>query len=155
MKKPNLKLIFSIALPLAAGVLSALISKNGILNYSITVNKPPLTPPNLLFPIVWSVLYLLMGISFYIVISSTKADKKNAVKAYLLQLFFNFFWTPVFFNSKMYLLAFVWLICLIASILAMIKEFGKISPKAARLQIPYLLWCCFAAYLNFGVFLLN
>ncbi len=154
MKKINLRLILSILFPLLTGGLSALISKKGIQAFSL-VNKPPLTPPSFVFPIVWTILYALMGISFYIALSSPKGDKKNAVKVYLLQLFFNFFWTPLFFNAKLYFIAFVWLICLIAAILAMIFEFNKLSSKAAKLQIPYLIWCCFAAYLNFGVFLAN
>lgn len=146
-------LIIAILIPIAAGTLSALFSKNMAV-YS-TLNKPPLSPPGFIFPIVWLILYVLMGISSYIIYEAKSPYKNKALKAYAIQLFFNFFWSILFFGFSLYLPAFLWLLALIALITIMIYLFYQISPLAAYLQIPYLLWCIFAAYLNFMIYLLN
>lgn len=96
-----------------------------------------------------------MGISSYIIYSSDDAGKTEALRVYALQLFFNFFWSILFFGQSRYLFAFIWLIALIVLIVVMIVRFYKISPAAAYLQIPYLLWCLFAAYLNYAIYQLN
>ena len=146
-------LIIAILIPLAVGSFSALISGNMSL-YS-TINKPAFSPPSIVFPIVWTILYVLMGISSYIIYSSDSADKTRALKIYALQLFFNFCWNILFFRYNLYLLSFLWLVILIVLICIMIKDFYKINPAAAYLQIPYLLWCIFAAFLNFSIYTMN
>ena len=150
--KNKAHLIIAIFIPLAVGVLSSLLS--GSMSYS-AFNKPSFSPPSYLFPIVWTVLYILMGSSSYIIYSSNSPDKRKALTTYAIQLFFNFFWSILFFGLSQYLLAFVWLILLIVLIVVMIYQFYQIQPVAAYLQIPYLLWCLFAAYLNFTIYMLN
>lgn len=145
-------LIISILIPLAVGAFSALLS--GDMSNSTFV-KPPLNPPPYIFPIVWTILYILMGISSYIIYTSSHKAKEYAIKIYAIQLIFNFFWSIIFFRYNQYLFAFIWLIILIALIIKMIYQFYKIKPLAAYLQIPYLLWCLFAAYLNYMVYTLN
>ena len=150
--KNKTHLLISILIPLAVGGLSSLLSGN--MSYS-TFDKPSFSPPSYLFPVVWTVLYILMGISSYIIYSSNSTNKENALKTYAIQLFFNFFWSILFFGLSQYLLAFVWLILLIILIIVMIYQFYQIQPLAAYLQIPYLLWCLFAAYLNYTIYRLN
>lgn len=151
--KNKSSLLIAILIPLAVGSLSALLS-GGMNSYAV-LNKPALSPPAILFPIVWSILYVLMGISSYIIAASDSPDKKKALSVYWLQLLFNFFWSVFFFRFSLYLFSFVWLLAMIALIIIMIYRFYKISPIAAYLQIPYLIWCIFAAYLNFMVYQLN
>ena len=146
-------LIIAILIPIAVGTLSALFSGNVSL-YS-TINKPPLSPPGFIFPVVWLVLYILMGFSSYIVYESDSPDKRSALKTYAIQLFFNFWWSIIFFRFSLYLFAFVWLLAMIAIIIIMIYKFYRIKPISSYLQIPYLLWCLFAAYLNFMIYTLN
>ena len=141
-------LIIFILIPLAAGSLSALLSGNSAAY--LALNKPPLSPPSFLFPIVWTILYILLGISSYIIYESETPEKNKALRLYFIQLFFNFFWSIFFFGF-----AFLWLLVLIILIALMIYQFHKISPVAAYLQIPYLIWCLFAAYLNFMIYQLN
>lgn len=145
-------LIISILIPLAAGALSSLFSGN--MSYA-AFNKPTFSPPAYLFPIVWTILYILMGVSSYIIYSSNDAEKRKALTTYILQLLCNFFWSILFFGYSQYLFAFIWLILLIVLIIIMIYQFYKIRPLAAYLQIPYLLWCLFAAYLNYSIYTLN
>lgn len=150
--RKNVDLLFSILIPLATGVLSALLSGN--MSYS-TLNKPTFSPPGYVFPLVWTILYILMGVSFYLIYASDTPGKTNALRIYWIQLFFNFFWSILFFRFSLYLPAFLWLLILIVLIAVMIYRFYQIKPLAAYLQIPYLLWCLFAAYLNFRIYLLN
>ncbi len=116
-----------------------------------TLNNPPLSPPAIVFPIVWTILYLLMGVSFYLV----NQEKRTNNRTYYISLFVNLLWPIFFFNFKLYFLSFLWLLLLIVWVLKLLKEWKDISELAYKLQIPYLIWLCFAAYLNFGVFLLN
>ncbi len=154
MKNKNLStLVISILIPIAAGSVSALLSGN--MDIYSNLNKPPLSPPGFLFPLVWTILYILMGISSYIIYLSQDPDREKALKVYAVQLAVNFFWSILFFGFSQYFISFLWLILLIAAIIIMIKQFYQISPLAAWLQIPYLLWCIFAAYLNFMIFRLN
>lgn len=146
-------LILSILIPLAAGSLSALLSGN--MSEYAGLNKPALSPPSFVFPVVWTILYILMGISSYLIFQSQDPDRTKALKTYALQLFFNFGWSILFFGFSLYLPAFFWLAALIVLILIMIYQFYRINPLAAYLQIPYLLWCIFAAYLNFMIYRLN
>ncbi len=142
-------LVISILIPLAIGSLSTLVSGNRSMYFSI--NKPALSPPAFIFPIVWTILYILMGISSYIIYPR----KSNALRTYAVQLLFNFFWSIIFFGLSQYFFAFLWLLALIILIAVMIYQFYKISPAAAYLQIPYFIWCLFAAYLNFMIYIMN
>ncbi len=142
-----------ILIPLAVGSLSALFSGN--MSIYSTLNRPALSPPAVLFPIIWTLLYILMGISSYLIYRSNSASKTDTLTVYAIQLFFNFCWSIVFFRFSWYLFSFFWLLALIALIVLMIYRFFLISKTAAYLQIPYLLWCIFAAYLNFMIYLIN
>lgn len=147
------KLILCLSFPLAVGGLSALLTKDGMEIFK-TIPKPPLSPPAKLFPFVWTVLYILMGLASYIVLTSKKPSRAG-LALYGLQLFFNFFWSIIFFNGQRYLLSFIWLIIMWLLILAASVLFYRSSKLAGYLMIPYLLWVAFAGYLNFGIYLLN
>ena len=124
--------------------------------YRTTIIKPPLSPPGIVFPIVWSILFALMGVgAARIYLSPASNARSRALGIFLLQLAFNFFWSIIFFNLQNFGLALLWLVALWVLILWMIKIFHAIDPLSAWLQIPYLLWVTFAAYLNFGVWRLN
>ena len=117
---------------------------------------PALAPPALLFPIVWTLLYALMGFGAARVdLSPPSAARRSGLRVYGLQLFFNFFWTLIFFNLQAFGAAFLWLIALWGLILWMLLLFRKADPLAGWLQLPYLLWVTFAGYLNLAVWLLN
>lgn len=148
-------LIISILIPIAVGSLSALLSKNGMNLYIETIKKPPLSPPAIVFPIVWTILYILMGIGSYIVYTSKSVYRKRALRWYAIQLFMNFCWSLIFFRIMRFLPAALWLAGLICATGIMMLYFYKVKPLAAYLQIPYILWCIFALYLNIGVFILN
>lgn len=147
-------LIICLLIPLAVGGLSALLTMGSMEVYG-NLNQPPLSPPGFLFPIVWTILFILMGISSYLIFVSDDRNKTKALIIYAVQLVFNFVWSLIFFNMQSYLFAFIWLVILWALIIVMIVSFWKISKPAALLQIPYLLWVTFAGYLNLGVYLLN
>lgn len=155
MKLEWKKLLICIAIPLAVGGLSALLT-SGNMDLYTEIEQPALAPPGWLFPVVWTVLYVLMGIALYlVVITRTREDKRNAVVSFGVQLFFNFFWSIIFFNARAFLFAFVWLIFLWLAIIANIYFFYKINKNAGKLLIPYLIWVTFAGYLNLAIFLLN
>lgn len=149
--------IISVLISLGTGALSSLLVRNQFSMYQ-QINTPPFSPPSLVFPIVWTILYVLMGISaamIYTTQDMSDTDKKTALWLYGIQLFFNFCWSLAFFGLKWYLFAFIWLMIMWVIIIVMIAKFYTINKSAAYLQIPYLLWTTFAAYLNFGVYLLN
>jgi len=148
------ELIVSIAISLGVGALSGYLTKNSMSLYQELV-KPPLTPPGWIFPIVWTILFALMGISAYLIYVSDSKEKNQALQIYAIQLMLNFIWSLAFFNMQAYLLAFVILILLWISIIAMIKVFYEINPLAGKMQVPYLLWVTFAGYLNLVIYLLN
>lgn len=149
------KLITSLALPLGVGALSALITRGDMDIYK-TVNKPPLSPPGWLFPVVWTILYIVMGISLYLVrTSNSRNRKREAYAVFFIQLFLNFIWSPIFFSLRAYLLAFVVLVLMWISILLMIILFKNIRRIAGYMNIPYLIWVTFAGYLNLAIYLLN
>lgn len=140
----------------AVGALSGFLTRRGSEIYSETVAKPPLSPPSVVFPIVWGILFLLMGISAArIYLSPVSCARSQSLWIFIIQLAFNFFWSIIFFNFQNFGVAFLWLMVLWALILWMILAFRKTDPLAAWLQVPYLLWVTFAAYLNFGVWMLN
>nr|WP_207750520.1 TspO/MBR family protein [Anaerotignum lactatifermentans] len=136
---------------LAAGGLSALLTKDGMAQFAM-LEQPPLSPPGWIFPVVWSVLYLLMGISAAMVRLKGGREK---LWIFWGQLAVNFLWSIFFFGRQWYFFSFAWLVLLFVLVAGMILSFRKVSPKAAALQLPYLLWLAFAGYLNLGVALLN
>ena len=147
---------FWILLSEAVGGLSGWLTREGTNIYQSTVAQPPLSPPPLVFPIVWGILFALMGIGaarIYLALPSGRRTRALAV--FLLQLLFNFFWSIIFFNLQAYGFALIWLIALWGLILWMILSFARVDKPAALLQIPYLLWVTFALYLNAGVWVLN
>ena len=147
--------VISIAIALAVGGLSAVFT-SGNMNMYDTLNRPALSPPMWLFPVVWSVLFILMGVSSAMVyVKKDETDVSGALKIYALQLIVNFFWSIIFFNMRAYLFAVVWLALLWILILIMIISFRKIKPLAGYLQIPYLVWVSFALYLTIMIYLLN
>ena len=148
--------IISVIIALAVGGLSALLTKNNM-NIFEKINMPPLSPPSVVFPTVWAVLYILMGISSAIIYKNgtDREEVQSALKVYALQLAVNFFWSLIFLNMQAYLFAFIWLVLLWVLVIVMIVKFKKISPAAAWLQIPYLLWITFAGYLSLMIYLLN
>ena len=158
MRKMKLKpLLFWTLSAIAVGALSGVLTMRSMDHYG-EIARPPLSPPGWVFPVVWTVLFLLMGISAYIVWTREgvpENERKEAIIFYCLQLVVNFFWPLVFFNEEAYLFALVWLVLLIVLVIVMIARFRGISRAAARLNIPYLVWLFFAAYLNAGVWWLN
>ena len=156
--KMKLKIyIIGILIPLLVGGLSAFLTRNSMNIYE-SIITPPLSPPSILFPIVWTILFILMGISsamIYTTDTSPLPQRKSALYTYALSLIFNFFWSIIFFGGRAYLLAFIWLIILWLLIFRTIVKYSKINPLAAILQIPYLLWVTFAGYLNFAIWILN
>ncbi len=149
-------LIISILIPLAVGGVSAALSGSQNAMFE-AINKPPLSPPGWLFPVVWTVLYALMGISSYLVYTSDAKpqEKSKALWTYGIQLAVNFFWSIIFFKYQAFLFAFYWLILLWLLIILTILRFSKILKTAAWLLVPYLIWVTFAGYLNYGIYLLN
>lgn len=140
------KLIKNILIPVIMGGIIGLII-NPFMNYQ-DLNKPPLSPPGIIFPIVWTILYIIMGYSFY------KQDEQNKT-IYYTQLIVNGLWSIFFFVFKWYLFSFIWIILLIILVIIMIKEFYKLNKLSGLINIPYLIWLVFATYLSFGVYILN
>ncbi len=149
-------MIVAILIPLVVGGLSALLTSGAMKDFE-KVNQPPLTPPMWLFPVVWGILYVLMGIASYKIYTAEHSAGMagNALLFYMLQLIFNFFWSIIFFGGKMYLFAFIWLLILLALIIITTVKFYRISKPAGLLMIPYIIWVAFAGYLTLGVYLLN
>ena len=169
MKKKKIKTYaLSIVIPLALGGVAAFLTRNHMDIYKDII-APPLSPPMSWFPVVWTILYILMGISSALIYMcwkdpsqckcrGNKISRETAFDGlflYAISLFLNFFWSIIFFNLRTYLFAFFWLVALWIVILATILKYKKVCPFAAVLQIPYLLWVGFAGYLTFGVYWLN
>lgn len=153
--KVNFKhLIISILIPLLIGGLSALLTKNSMSIYQNLI-LPPLSPPGIVFPIIWTILFILMGISSYIIYQSNGEAKENALKIYVIQLLLNFIWSIIFFKFTNFVIAFTILVVLWIFILKMISCFSEINNISGKLQIPYLLWVTFAGYLNLMIIVLN
>lgn len=149
-------LIASMLLPLAIGMISAALSSGGMASYA-NMNKPPLSPPAWVFPAAWTILYLMMGLASYYVITSETAwnSKKMALILYAIQLGMNFFWSILFFNLNMYLAAFFWLLIMWSIVFVCIFRFFGINRLAGVLMVPYICWLTFAAYLNMGSFIIK
>ena len=149
-------LIFNLAVPLITGAVSGFLTRSAMQQYG-QLNQPPLSPPSAVFPVVWTTLFLLMGISAYLV-TMKRSDRLKSFDlpaVYWIQLIVNFIWPLIFFNLSIYGIALAWLILLIILVIYMIFQFHDITPAAGWLQVPYLLWLIFAGYLNAGIWLLN
>ena len=156
MKVDKKKLAICIAIPVVVGAVAGLLTRNSMEIFKV-LEKPPLAPPGWLFPVVWTILYILMGISSYLIVDSKVSPDVSidALKIYIYQLAVNFMWPIFFFIFEWYLFSFVWLILLWVLVFIMIRKFYEISKPAAYLNIPYLIWITFAAYLNLGIWILN
>lgn len=140
----------------AVGAFSGWLSREGMALYAAKIEKPPLSPPGAVFPVVWAVLYALMGFGASVIDRAPAGEARDrALRIYRVQLGVNFFWSLIFFNLQWYGFAFLWLAMLWALVFGMICRFAQVSVGAARLQWPYLVWLTFAAYLNLGVWVLN
>ena len=147
---------FWILLTEAVGAISGWLIRDSIGIYRDAILKPPLSPPGVVFPIVWGILYALMGIGAAMVYRSAPSEQRTgSLQLYFLQLLANFLWPIFFFRMQSFGGALIFLLLLWGLVLWMILSFRKVSPLAAKLQIPYLLWLTFAAYLNAGVWVLN
>ena len=145
-----------ILIPLAVGGIGGIASTSSIGTWYTTINKPFFNPPNELFGPVWSILYILMGVSFYRILQSPDSEiRKKAIVIFWLQLFLNFCWSFIFFKFRFIDFALIEIAILWFSIGAMIYYFSKINKTAANLQIPYLLWVSFATILNGAIWCLN
>ncbi len=168
-------LIISVLLPLAVGTLSAMLTRDSMMAFS-TLEQPPLSPPGRVFPVVWTILYILMGVASYLALIAIPENAASpsgartatnggmalddsatypAIRSYTAQLVFNFGWSLIFFNLGWYLLAFFWLVVLWILILVTTVRFYRLAPLAGLLMLPYLAWVTFAGYLNLGVWWLN
>ena len=149
-------LILCIILTVLVGAISGIATTNSIKDWYVAINKPFFNPPNYLFGPVWTVLYILMGISFFLILRSPKSDLRNkAIVVFCIQLVLNFCWSFIFFKFHLIGLAFVEIILIWLSIIWMILVFSKINKAAAYLQVPYFLWVSFASILNFSIWYLN
>lgn len=149
--------VISLIISLSVGGLSAILTKDSMELYK-NIRQPALAPPGVVFPIVWTILFILMGISSAIIYIHKQKNPQAAsagLRIYVIQLIVNFFWSIIFFNFRAYLFSFIWLLILIGLIISMIYQFKKISNLAAYLQIPYLIWVLFAGYLNIMIYFLN
>ena len=154
--KKFLPYIIGAGIALAVGTLSGFLSMDAMEVYSQTIVQPPLSPPGWLFPVAWTILYTLMGISSARIWQKPEGESRSkALNLYVAQLIVNFFWSLIFFNAQAFGFAVLWLMLLWVLVLLMILQFRKVDKTAARLQIPYLLWLTFAAYLNYAVWQLN
>ncbi len=146
-------ILIQVAITLAVAGLGVLLAGNYTMYESI--NKPPLAPPAWLFPVAWSILYVLMGIAAGLIAGSEDIDKGRALRWYYLQLVINILWPVLFFRFELLSVALVWLALLIGAVLITWRQFRRISTTAGWLLVPYLLWCVFAFYLNAGIVILN
>ena len=143
------------AIPLAVGALAAVLTRDGVENLQ-NVQQSALTPPEIVFPIVWTILYALMGISLArIWLAKDSAERTKGLTLFLFQLIFNFFWSVFFFNMQAYGLSLLWILVLWVLIGLMILSFYQVDRPAGLLQIPYFLWVTFATYLTYQVWRLN
>ena len=156
MEKKLRILLIAEAIPLLVGAVAGLLTRNSMQVFE-GLQQPPFAPPGVLFPIVWTILYALMGIASYLIYTSRKDPEEvsSALTVYGVQLVVNFLWPIVFFRFGWYTFAFFWLILLWVLVIYTILLFYHISKPAAWLMVPYLVWLTYAAYLNLGIVLLN
>lgn len=143
-----------IAITLAVGGITALITSGSMSDYK-ALAKPSFAPPGWLFPIVWTILYVLMAVAAARVWLSDSSNAGKAIIFYAIQLTVNFFWPIIFFNFGAFMFAFIWLILLLVLVVFTAIEFNKADKIAANLLIPYILWLVFAGVLNFSVYMMN
>lgn len=145
-----------IVLTEAVGALAGWLTRDAMKLYEATVAKPPLSPPGWVFPVVWTILYALMAIGAARVFLTPHSGRRTlALTLFFVQLGVNFLWPILFFSLGWFAAGFMWLVALWALVLWMMAIFEELDKPASRLQTPYLLWLTFAAYLNFGVWMLN
>ena len=150
-KKP---LIVSLLISLGTGALSALLTHRAMKLYDMTL-QPPLSPPDWVFPVVWTILFALMGVAAWRIWRTDAPEREEALVLYGVQLAFNLVWSLIFFNARRFGFALIWLAALWGLILATVRRFYRLDRTAGRLMVPYLVWVTFAAYLNAGVWWLN
>lgn len=154
--KKAIQLIASILLCLSIGALSGIATASGVKTWYIDIIKPVFNPPNYIFAPVWTVLYFLMGVSFYLILQVPKSvEKSKAIRLFFLQLTLNFAWSFLFFKYHLIGISCIEIILIWLAVLAMILQFYKVNSWAAKLQIPYLLWLSFATVLNASIWWLN
>lgn len=143
-------LVISLAVSLGTGFVSTLLTPNIQEDYA-QLYRPPFAPPGWAFPVVWTILFVLMGIAAYLVYVSGSEKSAAALRIYAVQLLFNLGWSVIFFRWNAYLPAFLWLLILWYLVYTMIRHFGEINALAGKLLIPYFVWLTFAAYLNLSI----
>ena len=147
-------LIICVAIPLIVGAVAAFFTKGAMLTFN-TLAKPPLAPPAWLFPVAWTILYILMGVASFLTFKSKGEGRYMGLMLYVMQLAFNFIWSFIFFSMDAYVFSAIWLGILIFLVIALIVNTSKYSLPAMLMLIPYACWCCFAMYLNIGIAMLN
>lgn len=146
--------IVCILIPLAVGMISAILSGDQMKSFG-ELNQPPLSPPAWLFPVAWTILYILMGIALLLILRANHRLKAGAIGLFASQLILNFLWSPVFFMRRDYVTAMIILVLMLALTIILTVMARQINRAAAILLVPYIAWMAFAAYLNAGVGLLN
>ena len=146
--------LYSSAITFIFAILGGIVTYIGMPRFQNTV-QPPLSPPAYLFPIVWTLLFLLMSVSAAIIYDSDDEISPKALFLYMIQLTLNFWWCVLFFGFRLYFFSFIWLLLLLLTVFIMTVLFYRVNKLAGILQIPYILWLTFAAYLNFGIWFLN
>ena len=156
MKQKTGSFVKNVAIPLAVGIAAGFLTRGSMSEFEM-VRQPLFAPPAWLFPVVWTILYILMGISSWLIWNADAEEmkKEQALTIYFYQLVVNFLWPFFFFSFQWYLFSLFWLCLLWGLVFVMIRIFSQISKTAAYLNIPYLIWLTIAAYLNFGVWWLN
>lgn len=156
MKKRTVVNVLLVVTPLLIGIASSILTRDMMLEYG-NLNKPFLAPPTILFPIAWTILYLLMGIGAALIYSKEeyKGNRSTGITLHIAQLILNFFWSIIFFNYKNYELALIWLVMLWLTVLAMLVYYSKVNKLAFVFNVPYILWLTFAGYLNYFILLNN
>ena len=155
LNEKNKKIIIAILIPLGIGFLAFLLTRNGINNYSNNLIKPSFAPPGILFGIIWTILYVLMGLSSFYIYESMSCHKANCLLLYGLNLVLNFSWPIIFFTLEARLFAFLFILLLDVVVILMTLCFYGIDKKAGYLNIPYIIWLLFATILNLSVYILN
>ena len=151
--KKKLKNLFYIFFPLIVGGIVGFLTKDYI-DYS-SLDKPPLSPPKIIFPVMWSIIYLLMGISYYLYKRDYNVNNKVVRNSYYSQLFVNLLWTIIFFVLKLRFIAIIWILLLLIFVVNLFSVFKKFNKISAYLNIPYILWVIFATYLTIRIYILN
>lgn len=156
MKRNWKAILIAVTIPLAVGALASLLTGSAMQDFAL-LQKPPLSPPGWLFPVVWTLLYAMMGLASYLVYASSCPPefRSTGLAFYAAQLVFNFFWSILFFRFGLYLLSFFWLLAMLVLIAAAALQFRRCDKRAFWLLVPYLVWVTFAGYLNLGIWILN